>query len=191
VVGGVVGIPALEWREASTWDWAGKLVRELVVAEYPPTINILDVGAGWGKYRDVLHDFPNVDACEIWLPYVIKEQLDRRYRRVYTQDIFDLVTSTLASYAYDLFIFGDVLEHLDSAKAKAVLRSILPYCQDVIVIVPYEYEQDEEDGNVYERHLQPDLTTALMTERYPELKLVATEVKDGRDFKGLYRRSDR
>ena len=41
-----------------------------------------------------------------------------------------------------------------------------------LVAVPYEMEQGELEGNVYETHLQPDLTPDIMLERYPNLKLL-------------------
>ena len=39
-----------------------------------------------------------------------------------------------------------------------------------MVGVPYNYIQGEWEGNVYETHLQPDLTKENMVERYPHLK---------------------
>jgi len=41
-----------------------------------------------------------------------------------------------------------------------------------MIAVPFLYEQGEWEGNVYETHHQPDLTPAIMQERYPELNLL-------------------
>jgi hypothetical protein len=42
----------------------------------------------------------------------------------------------------------------------------------VIVAVPYNYIQGEWGGNIYETHLQPDLTSKNMVEKYPNLNLL-------------------
>lgn len=189
----MVGTVVLDWREV--YDWAGLRVSSMVRAEYPPaTTEILDVGAGQGKYRRLLQEYPHVDACELWQPYVDEYELTKLYRSVYACNVVNLVRSDVYSWAsvpYDVTIFGDVLEHLTPAHAQFVLRSVYARCHDVIVVVPYLYEQGPEHGNVYQRHLQDDLTPELMTRRYPELRLIAVETRDDRPFKGLYRRRSR
>lgn len=174
-------------RVADTYDWAGLLVRDYVFEHHGPDASILDVGAGQGKYRILLRVYPNVDACEVWEPTVERENLRELYRHVFVRDFVELTASPWWSESdYDLVIMGDVLEHMTVEAAQLTLDRVEG---DVVVIVPFMYPQDEEDGNVYQRHIQDDLTPELMTTRYPTLRLVALETRSWRPFKGIYLRS--
>jgi hypothetical protein len=172
---------------AEIYDWAGLWVKDYVLTNYGPDANILDVGAGQGKYRLLLRTYPNVDACEIWEPTVEREGLRDLYRTVHVGDVVDLTASSdWDYYGYNLMIMGDVLEHMTRDAARTVLERVERAGADVIVVVPYVYPQDEEDGNVYQRHLQDDLTPELMAGLYPQLRLVALETRDFKPFKGIY-----
>lgn len=174
-------------RAAEVYDWAGHRVKHMVLERYDATTRILDVGAGQGKYRELLRVFPHVDACEVWEPYVDEHDLRSRYRQVHIGDVVDLVTSpSWDDRRYDLVLMGDVLEHLTRTAAQHVVDRVLAIGADIVAIVPFEYPQDEEDGNVYQRHVQDDLTPELMATEYPELRLVALETRDWRAFKGMY-----
>lgn len=174
-------------RQLDTFDWCGPLVRDLIVAGHDPaTTQILDVGACWGKYRYLLPEYRMMDACEVWLPYVVEEDLPRMYRHVTVADICDYVN--MPSWrSYDVVIMGDVFEHIERARAKPMLEKVLETCGDVIVVVPYLYEQGPEHGNPHQCHLQADLTPDLMAVEYPRLRHLDTEIRGGRPFKGLYR----
>lgn len=137
---------------------------------------ILDVGAGWGKYGLLLRPDYIVDACEIWEPYVEPNYLKLIYRNVYVSDICDLTFDH-----YDAIIFGDVFEHIERAKAQAMLDIVRAKCTEVYVVVPYLYPQGPFDGNPYEEHLQDDLTPEIMMTSYPMLRLHS----EG-EGKGLY-----
>ncbi len=176
-------------RVAEIYDWAGLLVRDYVFANYTAGSVILDVGAGQGKYRILLRTYPCVDACEVWEPTVEREGLRDLYRHVFTQDVVALVNDSWwssATASYDLVIMGDVLEHLTVDDARHVLERVTGVGADVVVVVPYSYPQDEEDGNVYQRHLQDQLTPELMSSTYPMLNLIALETRDFKPFKGIY-----
>lgn len=177
-----MGIPRTRQdRVNATIDFAGITIQRYVRANLPDHNSIiLDVGAGWGKYRDLLPEYV-MDACEIWQPYVIAEKLTDRYRRVYTMSICSLGSGILNFY--DLVIFGDVLEHLSVECAQRVLKR----CNAAIIAVPYLYEQGPEQDNEFERHLQDDLTPGLMMDRYPGVKHHSTEYRDGQlPFKGVW-----
>lgn len=174
-------------REAEVYDWAGSSVKGFILDHYGVDDRILDVGAGQGKYRELLPTYPNVDACEVWEPYVDENDLRSQYRDVHVCDVYDLVRSDWwDNRHYDLVIMGDVLEHLIRGKARYVVHRIIETHADTVVIVPFEYPQDEEDGNVYQRHVQDDLTPELMATEYPELQLVALETRNWKPFKGMY-----
>lgn len=182
-----MGTPEPEARHAATYDWGGLSVQQAVRDGYPPDVTaILDVGAGWGKYRDLLPEYPAMDACEAWRANIRDENLWGRYRHVHHGTIQSLIDDI--ADAYDVLIFGDVLEHLDVPDAQAVIRKTAFWCSDMFVVVPYLYEQGEEHGNHYECHLQPDLTPDVMRERYPQLHLVAEHNEPGHPPKGLYRK---
>jgi len=180
----------MEWNEEhphwhDTYDWAGLIIQEWIGREYDPaTTTILDVGAGQGKYGRLLSNFTNVDACEVWKPYVEENNLRELYREVY---VCEIETLCLAGRHYDVVIMGDVLEHLTVEDAQDTLTELQEDCDDIIVVVPYQYEQGPEHGNHYQRHLQADLTHALMFDRYPQLRLMTVEYRSKRPFKGIYR----
>lgn len=129
---------------------------------------ILDVGAGCGTYYEYLHDyFKNIDAVEVFRPNIEIYDLKNKYRNVFFCDIRELEYNY-----YDIIIFGDILEHLEINEAQKVLNYALERCKEVIVAVPYMYEQGPIKDNIYEIHKQPDLTKKNMLERYPQLKLL-------------------
>lgn len=130
--------------------------------------NILDVGPGVGTYSDLLRSSGyNIDCLEIWEPYVKQFNLHSKYDNVIIGDIREFDFSE-----YDYIIMGDVLEHLTDNEAKVVINKINQNGQKCLVAVPYNYEQGTYEGNVYETHLQPDLTPSIMLERYPSLRLI-------------------
>lgn len=183
-------------RWSEIYDWAGVNVRDLVNAHFDTTARILDVGAGQGKYRILLGRYPHVDGCEIHEKTALDEDLANVYRRVFICDVCDLLTRVGQPddddpedlrLCYDLFIFGDVLEHLDVPSARDVVNATLEVAEDVIVVVPYLYPQEPHDGNEHQRHIQDDLTPEVMVERYPNLRLVMMESRGGEPFKGIYR----
>jgi len=173
----------------STYDWAGAQVRRQVSQYDPLDIRILDVGAGQGKYRVLLADYPQMDAIEIFEPYIEEHRLHELYDTVYIGDAAYVVTQFPDGTHWDVVIFGDVLEHLDLERAQQMLLDFERVCTEYYVIVPYDYPQGEEDGNIHQRHLQDTLTPAKMVFQYPQLSLVAVEsTVDGTPFKGLYKR---
>lgn len=176
-------------RHKEIFDWAGHRVRELITMLYPPETRIFDFGAGQGKYRVLLPEYEYVYAVEVFEPYVEQNRLRDLYHVVYVEDIRDFVCECdNHDYLDDsVVVMGDVLEHLTLEDAQCVLEQLYDHVAEIIVVVPYEYPQDEEDDNVHQRHLQDDLTVESMTRDYPELTLLEVEVRDSRPFKGIYR----
>lgn len=128
---------------------------------------ILDVGPGKGKYSDILHsDFQNIDCMEVYEPYVEKFNLRDCYRRC---KVMDARNYAFPSGEYRMVILGDVLEHMSTVDAQKVLHRIAESGSAALVAVPFLYEQGAVKGNEHERHLQPDLTTAVMARRYKNL----------------------
>lgn len=143
-------------------------VRNHIVDNFGEYTKILDVGAGSGTYGKLLNaHYKKIDALEIFPEYIQKFNLKDIYTQVHIGNImdFDIIP-------YDYIIMGDILEHLTFHDATDILWRINAFKKKVLVAVPYQFEQGEEFGNIYETHHQPDLTVALMYQRYPSLRLL-------------------
>ena len=143
-------------------------IKDYLLSKFKGNAKVLDVGAGCGTYWNLLHKyFATIDCVEVFKPNIDKYRLKEKYHRVYNIDIRHFKYDK-----YDIIIFGDIIEHLDINEAQEVLKYAYNKCKEMIVAVPYELEQDEVEGNVYEIHKQADLTDEIMKERYPYLKLL-------------------
>ena len=79
-------------------------VKQWFTDNVPPSVRILDVGPGQGTYSILLRELGyQMDAVEVWHPYVDQFKLRAKYDNVYTVDIrdFDL-------QGYNFIILGDV-----------------------------------------------------------------------------------
>ena len=160
-----------------SYDYFKEDIANYLKNKFTSDATILDVGAGCGTYYNYLNDtFKQMYAVEVFEPNIKNFDLENKYKEVYNIDIRDFKYDH-----YDIIIFGDVLEHLNVEDAQKVLNYALDRCEEVIVAVPYEMEQGIEEDNVYEIHLQPDITKENMLERYPRLKLLY-----GNDLYGYY-----
>ena len=153
---------------ASSYSYFKEDIKNYLISKHKPNDTILDVGAGEGTYYNLLSDyFKKMYAVEVFEPNIINFDLKNKYRIVYNADIKDF------KYGYyDIIIFGDIIEHLDINDAQNVLKYACMRCKELIVAVPYMYEQGIEEDNIYEIHKQPDLTPENVLERYPMLELL-------------------
>ena len=137
--------------------------KNYIVNNFDKSIGILDLGAGAGTYSDLLKPlgYNNLDCVEVFEEYVAKYQLETKYNRVIIGDITKL---NIDFQSYDLIILGDVLEHIDSINAIELIKKIKNV--PTIVSIPFESDQGEHFGNVFEIHLQNDLTLQIFLERY-------------------------
>ena len=153
---------------ATSYSYYKDEIAEYLKKGFKKSAKILDVGAGSGTYYNLIGDyFTNMDAVEVFKPNIDKYHLEDKYRKVYNADIRDFKYEM-----YDIIIFGDIIEHLSVEDAQKVLKYARKRCREMIVAVPYEYPQDEIEGNVYEIHKQDDLTPTKVLERYPFLELL-------------------
>ena len=142
-------------------------IRDWIIDNVPTYKRILDVGPGVGTYSGLLRDHGyRIDAVEIFPEYIKKYNLLEQYDNVFIGDIckFDIKD-------YDFIILGDVLEHIHKEDAIKLYERIVPE-KECLVAVPFEMEQGEHEGNIYETHHQADLTPDVMKERYPKLSTV-------------------
>ena len=136
---------------------------------------ILDVGPGLGTYSNLLRGFGyKMDCIEIWEPYVHEFNLKEKYDNVFIGNVMDFDISE-----YQFIILGDVLEHLTKEDGIKLLEKIHILGKRCLVAIPYTMEQGEYDGNVYETHLQPDLTLSIMSERYPQVEMIYSNPQYG------------
>jgi hypothetical protein len=155
-------------------------VRNWFLQNVPLDTTILDIGAGCGTYSDLLRGYGyKMDAVEIWEPYIKQYGLKSKYGWVYEENVLKMPLDVLG--AYDFYILGDVLEHLSVEDAEWLMKFLKFAGKQYLIAVPYSMEQSEYEGNVYETHLQPDLTPEIMLERYPDLELLY-----GNNFYGYY-----
>jgi 16S rRNA A1518/A1519 N6-dimethyltransferase RsmA/KsgA/DIM1 with predicted DNA glycosylase/AP lyase activity len=76
---------------------------DYLVNKFNPSSTILDVGAGAGYYSKLLKGtFPNMDAIEIFEPYIRQYQLRLKYNNVWNENIL-----TFEFDHYDIIYFGD------------------------------------------------------------------------------------
>lgn len=152
-----------------------KEITDYLKQNFDKDATILDVGAGEGTYLPFLQDyFANIEAVEIFKPNIDNFNLEQRYKKVYNANIVDFKYNY-----YDIIIFGDVIEHLETKEAQSVLEYAYNRCKEIIVAVPYLSSQGIEENNIYEIHKQDDLTDDVMKERYPYLKNVFKNEKYG------------
>jgi hypothetical protein len=128
---------------------------------------ILDVGAGAGTYAKMLaSDFPNIDAVEVFEPYVRQYNLRSLYRNVYVENI---MKSDIELHKYNMIILGDVFEHLSEEDALRLLEKLLSTQAEFIIAVPFNAPQGAVNENVHEIHLQEKLTFASVLKKYKQL----------------------
>lgn len=128
---------------------------------FPKGATCLDVGACDGVWANKLNDYLVMDGVEIFEPYIKKYDLCEKYRDIYIGDIADFKYNH-----YDIIIFGDVIEHMGIEKAQQVLEYAKGRCNDMIIAVPFKYPQEPYNDNIYEAHIQDDLTEEIFAERY-------------------------
>jgi hypothetical protein len=143
-------------------------IKQHFLKNIPSNLKILDAGAGCGTYSKLLKaDFPNMDGIEIFSTYNDMFDLKSQYNNLFIQNVLDFDITP-----YDYIILGDIIEHMKVVEARNFLDKIESMDKICLVGVPYNFPQEAEFGNEYEKHLQPDLTEDLFLERYPNMTLL-------------------
>jgi hypothetical protein len=138
-------------------------VKNYILNKFDKDVKILDVGAGSGTYSDLLFSsgFKNMDCVEVFEQYSKTYALEKKYNKVIIGDITKL---DINFNDYGLIILGDVLEHIDEKSAVELIKKISNIPS--IISVPFESPQGEHFGNIYETHLQEDLTLEKFVNRF-------------------------
>jgi len=140
-------------------------IRDYVLSNFEVNnTTILDIGAGCGTYSKILSEYKNIDAFEVYEPYINKYDLKTKYRKVYKTNILDFDFEY-----YDIIIMGDILEHLTIEDAQNLINKLHGKCKQLIISVPFQMKQYGLE-NKNEDHIQDDLTEEIMETRYPNLQ---------------------
>ena len=156
-----------------SYDYGKQEVCAWVRKNFDINSTILDMGAFEGTWHNLLPEYKNMDAVEIFEPSVKELREWNIYRNVYLAD-----ARTFEYDWYDLVIFGDIVEHMTVEEAQKMLEYAKPRCRDMIVAVPFLYPQGIWGDNPYQIHIQDDLTPELFDERYPGFKVLCRPTDD-------------
>lgn len=129
---------------------------------------VLDVGAGAGNWADALHAAGyggQIDALEVWQPYIRDYRLADKYDHVHEGDVRGW--PSVAFGTWDVVIFGDVLEHMTEAEAVEVWRRAATAEHSALAIPVIHYHQGPLNGNPYEVHVDPDWTHERVLAAFP------------------------
>lgn len=134
--------------------------------------SILDVGTGQGTYADLLMGRADrIDGIEVWKPYIRDYDLNEKYSYLWHADarkiLSALAEDVLDVKAYDLVIFGDVMEHMTKEEALTCWDDAGKIATWGLISVPIiHYPQGAEGGNPYEVHVQDHLTPERVREMF-------------------------
>lgn len=114
---------------------------------------ILDVGPGRGTYSDalrpVLDDDVEIHGLEVFEKYVEMFDLNSKYDEIHIGNMLEW-----QDYAYDLVIFGDVMEHVYKDQAIELWEKVKAQAKWSIIACPVvHWPQGAEFGNIHETHL--------------------------------------
>lgn len=134
-------------------DWFGKDWAADIYAVLRPE-RVLDLGPGAGTWAKVMRPRHSGywAGCEVWPPYVDEFGLALLYDRVIVADIRHYVR--VMPDEWDLWIAGDILEHIPQDEAESLVQRIIDTGSDFLVSVPViEYHQGALYDNPHEEHL--------------------------------------
>jgi SAM-dependent methyltransferase len=116
---------------------------------------VLDVGPGYGKYARLISpaiEGVRIDGVEIDKSYIKKFNLNDLYDKIYNCSIQDFISDNIDT-AYDLVIFGDVIEHLKKSEGIDALNFFVYRTKHIIVQWPHGYIQNAWEGRKHEAHI--------------------------------------
>jgi len=109
--------------------------------------SVLDVGIGFGLWGHLLRQYLDVWDGRIqpaqWTTRIDGIELDERriqpharhlYTSLHVGDLRALVPALAARTAYDVILFGDVLEHLEKPDARAALDAAIRLARELVVV---------------------------------------------------------
>lgn len=135
------------------------------LAELSPA-SVLDVGPGAGAYGKLVRGLPGVeqlDAIEAWQAYIPEFGLPGIYDNVFVADV-----RQHEDFAYDVVIFGDVLEHMSRDEALKVYETARAQADNVLFSIPVIHlPQGAYAGNPFEVHVEEDWSHDEVLDWFP------------------------
>ena len=102
-----------------SYDYGKEFISGWIRGRHKDGSTCLDVGAGDGKWFNLIGSFMTMDAVEIFQPNIDWNHLKEKYRQVWCTDIDGFQYDW-----YDVIIFGDVIEHMDVEKAQRATETV-------------------------------------------------------------------
>lgn len=141
--------------------WSMRQIKKL----NPQTV--LDVGTGMGDYLELIKTYVSPDitvhGIEVWEPYVKDYSLDKRYDKLFVQDVREF-----EDFSYDLVILGDVLEHMPESDAVKLWGKISQQAKYALISIPIgHHPQGAWGGNPFEIHHEEDWNTERVLNAFP------------------------
>ncbi len=112
---------------------------------------VVDIGPGAGMYANWFRPMHQAHwtGVEVWEPYVSAYALNDKYDELILGDAREVELPEA-----DLYIAGDVLEHMSKDDALALIEKMKAKAKHLFVSVPIiEYHQGALEGNPYEEHV--------------------------------------
>jgi len=136
-------------------------IMELVILTNPK--NILDIGAGFGKYGVLIYermnlwwtnDYKNknvfIDAIEVFKTYLTPIH-KFVYNKIYKSEASKAIVKMKKQY--DLSLMIDVLEHFSKEEGLKFLNNLKSKSKNILISIPKVVgEQGEAFNNPYEKH---------------------------------------
>lgn len=119
-----------------------------------PIKTALDIGAGNGKHGRVIraaHPAAKITGVEIERKYVEQFKLRDVYNDVIVTDAVNLIANP--DVAYDLVVFGDVLEHMRWSDGMSLLQFFCYRAKWILAQYPHRYLQNTKFDSVTEAHI--------------------------------------
>mgnify|MGYP000473908195 CR=1 FL=1 len=136
---------------------------------------IIDVGCGEGTYPTIYKEKNAVLSkaqwwgIEAWEPYIAEFELDKKYDRIFNEDVRNFDWSNVSGF--DLAIFGDILEHMTKEEAQRTVDNALEYVRSVLISIPVKHmPQGAVGGNPFEIHVKDNWTHQEVLESFPHIK---------------------
>ena len=102
-----------------------------------------------------------MDAIEIFEPYINQYGLKSKYNNVWNENIL-----TFEFDYYNIILMGDVLEHIEEGEGIEIIKKLYSKCDELVIAIPFNAPQGAWGGNIYETHLQPNLTHEDFLKKY-------------------------
>lgn len=140
----------MPYSDGSLRPWLLRRIETRLETKTP--LRIVDVGAGAGLNRDFFQPHlpdSHWTAIEIWEPYVEQFSLPFYYDTVITGDAREIALPSA-----DLYILGDVLEHMEKDEALELWSRCREVSHFVAASLPIvHYPQGAVNGNPFEEHV--------------------------------------